>query len=467
MRTISPAILSVSVAAAIGGGFDVRCAKAVPSVASPPTAGIRAGETTFDLPAVAAIVTTYDPGSETGGSLCTGTLIGCQTVLTAGHCVCLDRPETCCLSIYPVRDCQPLYDIPAGNILVFFQHGGLAAASSVAIAGDLALITLKEPVTGIVPAQVNRESRPEPGASAMIAGFGVEGFVHSAPLGAGIKRAASVTVGACRAGWDDSFLCSTASTEDDPGVCPGDSGGPLLVDLGAGPMVAGTLSFGAPECVPPYDGIFSAVLPWRSFLETAAGDDLGRARCGDLPAVGAAGVTIHTFDGELTSTVDEIRGDFEVAPETAVLRVTLNGVLRTDHGRNNFDLFVEQEGASSTPICSDTNDLAIGACEIVLPSAGSWHVRARRITGSGEVQLTATLFGGRPTPTPSPSPPAIQATGTTGSAGSAGGCQVGSSVPAGGSLLAAALLLAMRWTARAAAPRVNHRRRDEGAGDHR
>ncbi len=402
--SLVPSVALVA-AVAIGGVFDVRAADAVPSVISPPSAAIRNGEVTFDLPAVGAVIASYDTGDGSGRSLCTGTLIGCQTVLTAGHCVCLNAPETCCVSFSRPDMCQRTYGIPADNVQVFFQNGGLAAASTVAVgAGDVAVITLKEPITGIVPAQVNRQYRPDPGASAMVAGFGVEGFVDSVPQGAGIKRTASVTLTSCPVSFGDQwYLCSDASADSDPGVCAGDSGGPLFIDLGAGPMVAGVNSLGTVECMPP-SGIFSAVLPWLSFLDTAAGGDVNGAACGDLPAVGTPGVTVHTFDGELTSTVDEIRGDFEVPPGTAVLRVTMNGVLVTDQGRNNFDLFVEQEGAPFSAICSDTNDMAIGACEILSPSPGSWHARARRVTGRGEVQLTATLFGGGPAPSPSPAP---------------------------------------------------------------
>jgi hypothetical protein len=86
-----------------------------------------------------------------------------------------------------------------------------------------------------------------------------------------------------------------------------------------------------------------------------------------------------------------------------LLRVAMNGSLATNAGRNNFDLFI---GAGAVPsatnfTCADTRAISYGACEIASPAAGEWHVLAQRVTGSGTVQLTATLFQDRaPSPTP-------------------------------------------------------------------
>ena len=416
-RRPASVIRCTALALAIGFAHPLagRADDAVSSVAHPPRAAVRNGTVTFDLPAVGAVLIDLDVEGEMGRALCTGTLIGCQTVLTAGHCACLVAPDSCCNSFVHPEDCELAYDIPAdtgaNRIRVFFQNGGLAEASTIALgAGDVAMIRLKEPVSGIGPAPLNRESQPVPGVSAMAAGFGLERYIDGIPQGAGIKRTALVPLISCEDLPNRFYLCSDASSADDPGVCEGDSGGPLFVDLGAGPVVAGVNSFGKFECVPP-SGVFSSVLPWLTFVDTAAAGDLSGAACGDLPAVGAPGVTVHTFDGELTADAGEVRGDFEVPTGTTVLRATMNGVLITEEGRGNFDLFVEQDGAPSDVGCSDTSDIAVGACEIRSPSPGLWHVYARRVAGHGEVQLTVTLFGDgtapSPSPAPSPTPPEL------------------------------------------------------------
>jgi hypothetical protein len=383
------AALALAAAAAISAVADAsRAAAATPSL-TPPPARIRNGTGTFGFPAVGALAAALGPEDT---AFCTATLIGCHTVLTAGHCVCLNGAE----------NCAPDDQVPAEHIVVFFQHGGASLASAVAVGGiDLAVVTLEEPITGIIPAPVNSMERPGLGAAATIVGFGTDGgFVATIPQGLGIKRTASVRLTSCQDVLaDQQYLCIGVPGQHDAGICPGDSGGPLLVDLGAGPVLAGVASFarggaGVSECMPPLTEFFTDVLPWQSFIETAGGADLSDEPCGDLPAVGTPGVTVYTFAGTLTPTAQEVRGDFDVPPGIAELRVTMNGVLVTGQQPNDFDLFVEQDAGPTNPICSYTKGGAFGVCEVASPGSGSWHVRAHRVTGQGDVQLTATLFGG-------------------------------------------------------------------------
>src|SRR5262249_22352519 len=51
------------------------------------------------------------------------------------------------------------------------------------------------------------------------------------------------------------------------------------------------------------------------------------------------------------------------------------------------------EPTTTSYTCADTGASAVGVCEIPSPQSGGWHVLAHRVTGSGEVQVTATSFG--------------------------------------------------------------------------
>jgi hypothetical protein len=77
----------------------------------------------------------------------------------------------------------------------------------------------------------------------------------------------------------------------------------------------------------------------------------------------------------------------------------LNGVPWSGPGDrivNKFDLYVRGGSAATTSAydCADTSPGTFGFCEIAAPAAGTWSVLAKRVSGSGLFQLTATTFAG-------------------------------------------------------------------------
>src|SRR6185369_5239744 len=82
------------------------------------------GVSTGDYPAVGALLAPNDP--DTGRLVCSGTLIGCRTFLTAGHCVEGAGPS---------------------DFIVYFQHVGFVGVSAIAMhpnydypVGDVAVL---------------------------------------------------------------------------------------------------------------------------------------------------------------------------------------------------------------------------------------------------------------------------------------------------------------------------------------
>ena len=351
------------------------------------------GLTTHDLPTTAALLGDFlgDPDFATG--FCSGSLIGCQTVLTAAHCV---DGET------------------ASNNFVFLQNVGTVSVTSITLhpsymdanfpIADVAVLKLGSVVTGVDPIEINQidPSSVIPGATGIIAGYGVT-------LGSnddfGIKRFGRVETANC----DGSVPAGAGNTEvicwsfetpvglpgDDSNTCSGDSGGPLFMDLGAGEVVAGTTSGGSSEDCDPDDHSYDAnVYTYRSFILTQLGAD-STSTCGSLSTVGDPNTIVLGEDGSLSAGNPDDTFSFMVNSNTAELRVTLNTV---DTFSFDADVYVRFGTAPTTSTFDCAIDISspYGGCSFPSPSAGTWHVLVDRDSGSGDYQVTTTIFGGDP-----------------------------------------------------------------------
>jgi hypothetical protein len=325
---------------------------------------------------------------DNAGLQCSGTLIGCRTLLTAAHCV------------------QP--DPSPADYLVYLQHAGVFTVATISVhpavlfpIADIAIVTLDEPVSGIDPTPINLVD-PEPfiPLTGTIVGFGQTqggGFDY------GIKRAGSVQTTSCPSGlpngasdtelvcWD--FLSPIGPVGVDSNTCNGDSGGPLFLDLGGGETVAGVTSGGTSlDCLPTDHSYDANVSTYASFVLAQLGAD-STATCGGIPPVGSVDVSVTGFDGTLTGGHPSDSYSVPVPAGTNAVRFALNG---EDNGFFDVDMYVKA-GPGASPIdfdCKADEAGVFGACVFNLPGAGTYSVFVNNAGGAGDYQLTVTTFGG-------------------------------------------------------------------------
>jgi hypothetical protein len=357
------------------------------------TGKIANGQLSEDYPSVGQLLT--DQGT------CSGTLVGCQTFLTAAHCLCED-PITG--GILTGKQCNARPDLldPTGK-RVFLQHGGLFAVASIAIhprfqfriRSDLAVLTLARPVTGVGTSRLNLVEKPALRSPATIVGFGLDGNGGLS----GIKRVGSVTTSSCIGVNNATHVCFTFDNPLGPpgsnsDTCAGDSGGPLFVNFGTSEVVAGVTSGGDGQGCHPVDHSFDAdVFLDRVWLQSQGGVDLDRGFCGDLTPAGGTGAVLLGQAGRLDPTTPQEGFTFAVPTGTERLRLALN----TETGAHLS--FYAREGGRPSPEHADCQGgTADGPafCEILVPAPGPWHVLVRRATDEGDrkatFQLTATLL---------------------------------------------------------------------------
>jgi hypothetical protein len=357
------------------------------------------GQTTSAYPAVGVLLLYTDATAATLDGACSGTLIGCRTFLTAAHCVCGNNARN-------AASCGAAGMVAPDRMRVFLQQAGMVRVAGVAVSpdysfsvsGDVAVVTLAEPVTGIAPTAVNMTHRPEAGTAGTIVGFGTTANVQGSTNDSGIKRAGPVTTGVCPSNIpSDAYVCWEFAGSG-ANSCEGDSGGPLLVDFGDGPVVAGVTSGGRNSaCLSPDSSFDADVFVNRSWISTVAGTDLRTESC-DLPAVGTALTSTFSSDGTLASSGAEARLQFEVPDGTALLRIGLNAQFGSGSAfaseLNDFDLYARAGSDATVQAfdCADTNPSSFGFCEVAAPRAGTWHVLVRLNQGAGAFQVTATTF---------------------------------------------------------------------------
>ncbi len=343
------------------------------------------GVLTGEAPAVGMLLFSGSGNAESAAMICTGTLIGCHTFLTAAHCVCDTLGTACQGSNAP----NP------GRYFVFLQHAGVFAVQSIRVpvefdfpVADVAVLRLATDATGIVPARINDVASPTPGSAGRIVGFGRTGGRDQS---VGIKRAGNVVTAPCSAGISDTtsvcwkFLSPLGVPGSNSNTCNGDSGGPLFVDFGTGPRLAGVTSGGNQEnCVLGDLSYDANVFQYRSWIEGEAGADLGASTCGSLAYVGEEGASVAMYEGVLAAG-EVLPYQFEVPTGTQELRLTVNAT-------SDFDLFAGPGVGltETTADCVDDGVRSTAFCRFVNPTPGPWSALVKAYQSSGVYQFTVS-----------------------------------------------------------------------------
>jgi len=345
------------------------------------TQAIVAGEATTEFPTTGMLVTGGNPAT----LVCSGTLIGCDRFLTAAHCVCNGTGQSC------------QNPVPDEILRVYLQNGGFYSVVRRHVHpdfdfpdADVAVLELVRPAVGLLPTPLPAQE-VELGSAATIAGFGRSG---GGQQDYGIKQFGQVVTGECPPEASGPGHVCWQYAGQGSNTCNGDSGGPLFVTTDNGPVVAGITSGGTRgDCLAGDNSYDTSVFAFRDFIVGEAGgqDQLGQAQCGDLPSLGAEDTQVDSVQGRLTGD-EPFAMSFEVAPGTAVLRVSVNSTEGTD-----TDLFVRY-GSPATPDgndCEQVGKSAYGYCGIESPRPGTWHV-SLTASAVSDFQLVATMFGSAP-----------------------------------------------------------------------
>lgn len=335
---------------------------------------------------------------------CTGVLIGCRTVLTAAHCLCPRASNYSeCVEEIGIHDCDWNY---------FLQHGSIYNVRDVfvhpdyvpGLNADLAVVRLAQLVTGIEPSPIHKGDPQNilRGTEGIVAGYGSS---RDERLTAGIKRVGSIVTSACPAQHGVTEPANICWDFDEPILDPGeevnlcllDDGGPVFMEFGEGPVVAGINTGGGPSCAADSYSFAASVRYSADWISAVGGPDIERDQCSDLGEVGRPWVLVQGGTGRLPRNDTEEHFSFDIPKETLLLRVTVNG----DSERSgDYDLFV---GLGQKVPTREDNDCQVrgagqfGACEFDEPEVARVNVMIRHVRpevgrGLSRFQVTVTAF---------------------------------------------------------------------------
>lgn len=230
--------------------------------------------------------------------VCTGTLIAPDVVLTAGHCAGINPRNV------------------VANTTDYSRTGGARSVVARTVAYpnwentyDVAVIVLQAPITAVVPRRMGTSctfSGFASSTSVRLVGFGatdMEGATSNTVL----KEAmTAVTDPLCNSGNGcntivapgGEFIAGGGGTADS---CFGDSGGPVYLDTGRGPVVIGAVSRGVNNAATPCGGggIYVRTDKIVEWIEETAGRAVMKDECDGDERMGT---------GEEDEEADEVGG---------------------------------------------------------------------------------------------------------------------------------------------------------------
>jgi V8-like Glu-specific endopeptidase len=317
-----------------------------------------------------------------GNALCTGTLVGSKTVLTAAHCV---------------TGGAATFKVGGATYPVASMNAHPSYSPQVLSANDVGIVVLAQAVGGIAPVRLAKTA-PQVGEAVTIVGFGITG---SGYINAGTKRVTTNTVSAVKA----QYFSFSGAGGSKGNTCSGDSGGPTFRAEGGVDTLLGVHSTASQPC--GYEGNDMRVDQFLSWIEATAGSDLAGSEPTDTKPP--------------TVTLSEPAAAATVTPSFSVKAAASDD----DSGLAMITLTVDgkpQGTRTASPALFDLSGLSDGPHVL--------RVDAQDKAGNvGTVQVSVTVSGAPPPPPqtheptpPPPTPGAFGATCTSGGECSSGLC---------------------------------------------